>query len=59
MSHEFLENTSLILKAMSATPQSKTADKVNRSINAALRAYIRLEQREWDVFSQQHQLLTS
>jgi len=31
-------------------PQSNAAERVNRSINAALRAYIRSDQREWDVF---------
>jgi len=31
-------------------PQSNGAERVNRSINAALRAYIRSDQREWDVF---------
>lgn len=31
-------------------PQSNAAERVNRSINAALRAYVRTDQREWDVF---------
>jgi len=31
-------------------PQSNGAERVNRSINAALRAYIRSDHREWDVF---------
>jgi len=30
--------------------QYSAGERVNRSINAALRAYIRSDQREWDVF---------
>lgn len=30
-------------------PQSNAAERVNRSINAALRAYVQGDQREWDV----------
>lgn len=31
-------------------PQSNAAERVNRSINAALRAYLRSDQREWDKY---------